>query len=211
MSGHERPLRLEELTPVQARERLQQQPVLLIPVGGTAALASHLPLGTDTMIVERLADDVSAARGIVRAPVLRYGVYPNSVAHDGGVVLRRKTLHRLVNELIDSWEDGAGIHRFILLTALANDAHLEALTTVRTERAALLAVDVLGFEFAERLSSRDEEARGIELATALLDHIAPGVVSGNGSALSRDRGRDLYHFIMERILHLVDAAPEEVK
>ena len=63
----------------------------------------------------------------------------------------------------------------------------------------------------ERLSSRDEEARGIELATALLDHIAPGVVSGNGSALSRDRGRDLYYFIMERILHLVDAAPEEVK
>lgn len=209
MNAHERPWRLEELTPVAVRERLQEQSILLLPVGGTAALASHLPLGADTMIVERLADDVSAARGILRAPTLRYGVYPSSVAHDGGVVLRRKTLHRLINELIDSWEDGAGIKRFIILTALANDAHLEALTTVRTEHAALLAVDVLGFEFAGRLLEPDSMNRGIELATALLEYIAPTMVTSR-PALERGQGRELHQYIVEQILLLVDAAPSEV-
>jgi creatinine amidohydrolase len=212
MSVHGRPWRLEELTPAAARARLQEHPVLLLPVGGTAAQASHLPLGADTLIVEHLADDVSAARGIVCAPALKYGVHPGAAAHDGGVALRRKTLHRVVNELIDCWEDGAGIHRFVILTALANDAHLEALTTVRTERSALLAVDVLGFEFGERLAARDAAERGKELATALLLHIAPDTVADSAATpLSRDRGRDLYHFILERILHLVDAAPLEVK
>lgn len=211
MSAHERPWRLEELTPAAARARLQEHPLLLLPVGGTAAQASHLPMGADTIIVERLADDVSARRGILRAPALQYGVHPSGTAHDGGVSLRRKTLHRLVNELIDCWEDGADIHRFILLTALANDAHLEALTTVRTERAALLAIDVLGFEFGERLTGETQVERGRELATALLLHLAPELIADGATPLVRDRGRDLYHFILERILQLVDKAPTEVK
>lgn len=191
-------------------------PVLLIPIGGTAVQEAHLPLGVDSLVVARLADDVSARRGILRAPVLPYGVHPNAAAHDGGAALRRKTLHRTINELIDCWEDGAGIQRFVLLTALANDAHLEALTTVRTERAAVLAVDVLGFEFGERLTSAEAADRGRELASLLVAFLAPALMDtttaqrydGTNAA---GRGRDLYHFILERILLLIDAGPQEVK
>jgi creatinine amidohydrolase len=206
---------LEELTPSAARARIADNPMLLIPIGGTAAQEPHLPLGVDSLIVNRLTDDVSARRGILRAPVLNYGVHPNSAAQDGGAALRRKTLHRTINELIDCWEDGAGIKRFILLTALANDSHLEALTTVRTERAAVLALDVLGFEFGDRLSAADTTERGRELAMMLVCFLAPHLVGvgtpGRHDAAGAERGRDLYHFILERILHLIDAGPQEVK
>ena len=42
--------------------------------------------------------------GLACAPVVEYSVYPVQCSRDGGVGLRRKTLHRVMNELIDSWE-----------------------------------------------------------------------------------------------------------
>lgn len=227
MSDQGRPWRLKELTPDAARVLLREQPTLIVPVGGIAALGSHLPLGSDTIVVDRLADDVSAARRLVRAPVLEYSVYPAAHARDGGVALRRKTLHRVMNELIDSWEDGAGIRQFIVLTVGSSDAQMEALTTARTEFAQLCTYDVLGLHHGAELLTTDAMERAGELATSLLLHIAPDLVTGDkampetsasGDAFmrgarraTRERAGDLYHSVLERILHLVDAAPTEVE
>ena len=215
------------MVPDEARELLREQPTLIMPVGGMAAMGAHLPLGADSIVVERLADDVSAARHLARAPVLEYSVYPVQRARDGGVALRRKTLHRVMNELIDSWEDGAGIRRFILLTAVGNDAQLEALSTVRTEIAQLTTIDVLGFDHGAQLMSAETVERTGELTTSLLLHIAPDLVKGEpagaGPGASTDafvrgarsasaaRASDLYHTVLERILLLVDAAQTEVE
>lgn len=206
---------------------LRKQPTLIVPVGGIAALGSHLPLGSDSIVVDRIADDVSAARHLVRAPVLEYSVYPAPHARDGGVALRRKTLHRIMNELIDSWEDGAGIRQFIVLTVVSSDAELEALSTVRTEHAQLTTYDILGLDHGPELLTTDALERAGELATSLLLHIAPQLVKGDaaqpapsasGDAFMRgarraslERASDLYHSVLERILHLVDAAHTEVE
>jgi creatinine amidohydrolase len=227
MSDHERPWRLRDLTPEQARALLREQPTVIVPVGGVAATASHLPLGSDSIIVERLADDLSAARRLACAPVLEYSVYPIHCSHDGGVGLRRKTLHRVMNELIDSWEDGAGIRRFVVLTAVGNDAQLEALSTVRTEASQLTTVDVLGFDLGAQLTTRGSAEHTGELATSLLLHIAPDLVKGEPSASNPGSSSDaflrgaraataegagaLYQAVLERILHLVDEAHTEVR
>ena len=226
MTDHGRPWRLRDLTPDKARALLRAQPTLIVPVGGIAAMGAHLPLGADSIVVERLADDVSAARQLARAPVLEYSVYPIQRAHDGGVALRRKTLHRVMNELIDSWEDGAGIRRFIVLTAVGNDAQLEALSTVRTEFAQLTTIDVLGFDHGSQLLSDETVERTGELTTSLLLHIAPDLVNGEPAGAgpgastdafvrgariaTADRASELYHSVLERILLLVDAAHSEV-
>ncbi len=226
MTDHERPWRLKDLTPDAARTLLQERPTLIVPVGGIAALGSHLPLGSDSIVVDRIADDVSAARRLVRAPLLEYSVFPSAHARDGGVALRRKTLHRVMNELIDSWEDGAGIRQFIVLTAVSSDAQLEAVSTVRTEHAQLWTYDVLGLDHGAELLTTDALERAGELATSLLLHIAPELVKGDailpegsesGDAFVRgarratpERAGDLYHSVLERILQLVDAALSEV-
>jgi creatinine amidohydrolase len=227
MNDHGRPWRLKDLTPERARALLLDQPTIIVPVGGIAATASHLPLGSDSIIVERLAADLSAARRLACAPVLEYSVYPVNCSHDGGVGLRRKTLHRVMNELIDSWEDGAGIRRFIVLTAVGNDAQLEALSTVRTECSHLTTVDVLGFELGPQLITTGAAEHTGELATSLLLHIAPSLVNGEPSAsnpgassdaflrgsraATAERAGALYGAVLERILHLVDAAHTEVR
>ncbi len=217
---------MKDLTPDKARAMLREQPTIVVPVGGIAATASHLPLGSDSIIVERLADDLCAARRLACAPVLEYSVYPVQCSHNGGVGLRRKTLHRVMNELIDSWEDGAGIRRFIVLTAVGNDAQFEALSTVRTESAQLTTIDVLGFDLGSRLSSSSTSEHTGELATSLLLHIAPDLVNGDPSssapgastdaflrgarAATAERAGELYDAVLEQILLLVDAAHTEV-
>ncbi|HEU4953640.1 MAG TPA: creatininase family protein, partial [Gemmatimonadales bacterium] len=94
------------MTPGAIRERLLERPTLIVPVGTTEQHGPHLPLGCDTIVVERLADDLSAAFGTLRAPTIEYGVHAPA-AFPGGAALRRRTLHRVMNELIESWEEGA--------------------------------------------------------------------------------------------------------
>jgi creatinine amidohydrolase len=176
---------------------------LLVPVGTTEQHGPHLPLGCDTMIVERLADDLSMASGIPRAPAIEYGVQPPTHPLPGGAALRRKTLHRVMNELIEAWEEGAGVREFVILTAQANDAHLEALSTIRTGVASVVLLDVFGLDFDSLLTSPEPLAHGGELDTSLLLYLAPELVTGEllttASFASATKGEGLYKFILDRL------------
>ena len=106
-----RPWRLEGDDPRRRARAAAGAPELVVPVGTTEQHGPHLPLGCDTIIVEHLADDLSAEFGILRAPTVEYGVHAPTHAFPGGASLRRRTLHRVMNELIESWEEGAGVQR----------------------------------------------------------------------------------------------------
>ncbi|PYP01467.1 MAG: hypothetical protein DMD61_01335 [Gemmatimonadetes bacterium] len=126
------PLHLKTLAPDEVRFILERDARLLVPVGTCEQHGPHLPLGCDSIIVERLADDLSAEFEILRAPTIEYGV--NTVTtrpFPGNASVRRKTLHRWMNDLLGSWEQ-AGVDSFIILTAHGHDPHQEALSTLRT-------------------------------------------------------------------------------
>ena len=171
-----RPWRMKEMSPGSVRERLLERPTILVPVGTTEQHGPHLPLGCDTIVLERLADDLSEKYGIIRAPTLEYGVHTPSRLFPGGAALRRRTLHRVMNELIESWEVGAGVREFMILTAQASEAHLEALSTVRTEIAGVQVVDIFSLDFGDLLDRPGAPVQGGELDTSLLLYLAPQLV-----------------------------------
>jgi creatinine amidohydrolase len=175
MTQEQRPWRVKEMTPTAVGERLRVRPTLIVPVGTTELHGPHLPLGCDTIIVERLADDLSAAHGVTRAPTVEYGVHAAVRPFPGGAALRRRTLHRVMNELIESWEEGAGVREFLILTAQSSEAHLEALSTIRTEEATVQVVDIFGLDFGSLLE-RATPVQGGELDTSLMLHLAPQLV-----------------------------------
>jgi creatinine amidohydrolase len=224
MSG---PLHLKTLLPDDVRLALERDPRLLVPVGTCESHGPHLPLGCDTLIVERLADDLSADYQILRAPTVEYGV--NSLRRrqfSGSAAVRRKTLHRWMNDLIGSWEE-AGVDAFVILTAHGYDPHQEALSTLRTRRARILTVDVFALDFTGRLDDPDGPLHGSELDTSLLLYVAPQLVdlalaqnflparqsgrfgarrdehgasaAGGPRAATREKGEQLYKMIYERI------------
>jgi creatinine amidohydrolase len=164
------------MTPGTLRERLAERPALIVPVGTTEQHGPHLPLGCDSLIVERLADDLSALSGVPRTPTVEFGVHAPIPSFPGGASLSRKTLHRVMNELIQSWESGAGVREFLILSAQANDAHQEALSTIRTDTAKVLAVDIFDLDFGDRLERPEDPVQGGELDTSLLLFMAPDLV-----------------------------------
>lgn len=210
MPLHEPPLYLDHLRPAEARERLRARSFLVLPVGSSSSTAPHLPLGAETRVVEYIARLVALARGLLIAPTLAYGVQPAELARDGGAALRRKTLHCVINELIDSWEVGAGIRHLVLLTAHAGDAHLEALSTVRTERATFCAVDLLSIDVALDGAPDQSEQRRLFILTELMEHIAPELLAqasapGQRQLEAARHGGRIAEALVERILRLVDA------
>src|SRR3954469_2613966 len=126
------PRRLKQMRPADIAAVVERDPRLIVPVGTCEQHGPHLPLGCDTIIVEHLADELSAEFGVLRAPTLEYGVnVMTEHSFAGNASLRRKTLHRALNDLVDTWE-ASGVREFILLTAHEHDPHLEALATVIT-------------------------------------------------------------------------------
>jgi creatinine amidohydrolase len=149
---------------------------LIVPVGTCEQHGPHMPMGCDTIVVERLADQLSAEFGVLRAPTLEYGV--NVVTERGfagNAWLRRKTLHRMLNDLLDTWES-TGIKEFILLTAHEHDPHLEALATVITNEARVRVVDIFAMNFRDLLEGQTEPMHGDEVDTSLILYLAPELV-----------------------------------
>ncbi|MBL8962286.1 MAG: creatininase family protein [Gemmatimonadetes bacterium] len=169
------PLRLKEMLPSEVQEAVARDPRLLVPVGTCEPHGQHLPFGCDTLIAERLCDELSAEVGILRAPTVEYGVMtPHDRLNPGASGVRRKTLLRSLNDLIETWEAG-GIREFILVTAHGHEGHLEALSTVITRGARVQAVDILGIDFPELASGR-AALHGDEADTSLMLHLFPHLV-----------------------------------
>ncbi len=171
-----RPLRVKELGPAEINAAMNNDPRLIIPVGTCEQHGPHLPLGCDTIIVEHLCDDLSAEYGVLRAPTVEYGVNVDTErGFPGNASLRKKTLHRMLNDLLDSWEH-TGISEFILITAHGHDPHQEALATVTTMKARVRVVDIFGVNLSDLLEGQTEAMHGDEVDTSLMLFLAPELV-----------------------------------
>ena len=170
------PLKISELTPDEARAAAAAVPRLILPAGTTEQHGSHLPLGADTLVVERLADDLSAEFRVLRAPAIGYGVNdPLRNRFSGGASVRRKTLRRWVNDLLPDWEQ-LGISEILVLTMNAYAPHLEALGTVVAQRARIRVIDILSMDFGALIEHPEDPIHGGELDTSLVLFLRPDLV-----------------------------------
>ena len=170
------PHRIKEMRPDDIATTLRRDGRLIVPVGTCEQHGRHMPLGADTLIVERLADDLSAEFGILCAPTIEYGVNGDTdCGFAGNASVRKKTLHRMLNDLLHTWES-TGVKEFILLTAHEHDPHQEALATVITTAARVRVVDIFGVDVRAHLEGQAEPMHGDEVDTSLLLHLAPHLV-----------------------------------
>ncbi|MDH3455579.1 MAG: creatininase family protein [Gemmatimonadota bacterium] len=167
----QRPLLLKRLRPNEVCEHLKRDSRLIVAVGTTEQHGPHLPLGCDTIIVERLADELSVEFQVLRAPTIEYGVNaPTVTPFPGSASVRPKTLHRLLNDLVGDWEEG-GVTEFIILTAHGSDPHQEALSTLRTKSARVRTVDIFSVPRLVAETDPNVPVHGGEIDTSLLLHI----------------------------------------
>jgi creatinine amidohydrolase len=190
---------LENLTWLEVGRILARDPRLIFPVGALEQHGPHLPLGTNTFIAEHLARDVSGDLGILLAPTLPYGVTLHGRGRFAGTAtLRRKTLHRVVNELLACWEDH-GVAEIIVLTAYRYEPHLDALLMVLTASARTTVIDLYAIDVSDLLESSAETEHGGEVETSLMLHLAPERVRRDQVADFVPTGGDVRRTLRGRI------------
>ena len=163
---------LDELSWPEVRERLERDPRLMVPVGALNQHGRHLPLGANLLVADRVTSAVSDRLGVLRAPVFSYGVTTAGGPWPGSAGLRRKTLHRAVNELLARWEE-CGVREFILVTAHRYEPHLEALLMALSTDSTTTVYDLFQIDLADLVQGNPELEHGGELETSLLLHLAP--------------------------------------
>lgn len=198
------------MTPEEARNRLKAARALIVPAGAIWPRSEYLPLGSDSILLDRVADDLATRLSVPRAPVIPFGVHaPRERRMPGAASLTRKTLHRTMNELIASWDEEAGVRSFLVLTAHAEELHQEALSTIRTG-AVVKVVDILEMDI--RAPKAAEALRRGDEATALLLHLAPDLIGDSlpphESAAMAGRGAALYELILARLVSIGVGDPE---
>ncbi|MGW6273341.1 creatininase family protein [Streptomyces sp. NPDC055060] len=106
------PYRLGEMTTVEAAAAVRASPLVIIPAGAFEQHGPGMPLATDTIRAEHVADLVAARLGgrAVVGPSLGIGVSPHHLAFAGTVSLSTGTLAALVRDYVDSlhrhgWRD----------------------------------------------------------------------------------------------------------
>jgi len=158
---------------------LARDPRLIVPVGALDQHGPHLPLGTNTFITESVATELSRRRHVLLAPTFFYGVTGSRAeSYAGTAGLRRKTLHRAMNELFAEWED-QGIREFLVLTAHRHESHLDALLMAMTWSARTTVVNLLTIDTGDLLEGSPVTEHGGELETSLMLHLAPSRVREN--------------------------------
>jgi creatinine amidohydrolase len=171
-----RPLLLAEIAWPEVGEYLKRDQRLIIPIGTCEQHGRHLPLGTDTLMAERIAHDLSSEFGVLVAPTVSYGVnVETDEAYSGTASFRRKTLHRALNDILASWE-GHGFEEFILITAHFHDPHLDAVTTVVTEHARVRVLDLHSVKIGQYLEKQRGPEHAGEAETSVMMYLAPELV-----------------------------------
>ena len=99
--------RVAELDRVALVERAANGAIGLVPVGSLEQHGDHLPVGTDTMLVESVCLRAAARAGVdvLVAPPLWTGFSPHHLRFGASVSLRADTLLRLVRDVVRTLRD----------------------------------------------------------------------------------------------------------
>jgi creatinine amidohydrolase len=182
-NGSELPLALDELSWIDVAAHVARDARLIIPVGALEQHGPHLPLGSNVLIARSLAVDLSREFRVLRAPTIYYGVNVRTErAFAGTASLNQKTLHRSLNELLDSWE-AHGMCEFILITAHRHEPHLEALATLVTHDARVRVIQAWDVDISHIVPDELASLHAGEAETSVMLHLYPGLVR-------MDRARD---------------------
>lgn len=119
------PVNMAELTWVEYRQRLEaDNPIVILPTGSVEQHGPHLPLSTDTLIPQAIAERVAACLGAIVATPLSYG-YKSQPKSGGGnhycgtTSLDGATLSHMLRDVIREFARH-GVRRLAVI-----DGHME--------------------------------------------------------------------------------------
>ena len=177
---------IEDMTMAEFERGLKKSRTLIVPYGAVEAHGTHLPLKTDTFVIDRVVKAASEAVDVFVAPALDYGVCTSTGAHPGTIGISAATLRAMTTDIVrDAFKKG--LKNFVLISGHAGGLHVaamreagEALTQELEEIkiAACSIYEILGPE-AFALAETEGDSHAGEMETSLILHLAPDLVKGS--------------------------------
>ncbi len=100
--------------------RLAQGAVAILPIGaGAKEHGLHMPMGTDQIQADWLADQLATKIDALIWPTVSYGYYPAFVAYAGSVTLSEATFVAVVREIVDGLIGFGAARVFVLNTSIS--------------------------------------------------------------------------------------------
>lgn len=176
---------IADMTMKEFTSHLEKTRTIIFPFGVVEEHGSHLPLNTDTIIIEEILKRVIVHRPVFCAPAINYGVCTTTRRHPGTISISAATLRRIALDLIrDAY--GKGLRNFLLLSGHGGGLHISALKEAGEilideldglRIAALSPYDVLWKELAALCETPNDSHAG-EIETSLILALAPHLVKG---------------------------------
>ncbi|TET89412.1 MAG: creatininase family protein [Methanomassiliicoccales archaeon] len=117
---------LDDLSTKEFEREIDDNTVVILPIGVIEEHGSHLPLSTDSLQGEYVAEEVARRTGALIAPPIRYGVCNTTRNFSGTVSIRFETLRSLVLDVLSEFGRN-GIKNVVVLSGHAGSTHLAAL------------------------------------------------------------------------------------
>jgi len=175
--------------------------VLLIPVGSLEQHGHHLPVGTDTMLVETIASEgselVDDRVPILRTPTVWSGYSPHHTSFGGTISLKVRELLTMLESVADSGIE-IGFDAVLLLNGHGGNISLidNAVSTIGASSPEIEALGVTYFQLAPDAITeiRDSDIGGMshggEFETSLMLHLFPEMVREDRTATTGDEPYD---------------------
>lgn len=120
-------MRLSHITGKQVEEYLERSKTILIPVGSIENHGKHMPLGTDTLIPDKIVQLFEKTCDVMVAPTIPYGATDSIYGCPGTVTLGTDGLVLVLSKVCDSLYR-YGFRRFIILNG--HGGNIKAIETV---------------------------------------------------------------------------------
>ncbi len=122
MKGHY----LENLGWPEAESLIKQDRVVVLPLGAASKQHGlHLPLNTDALTAQYLADRIAEQHDVIILPLLTYGYYPAFVEYPGSISLQKKTFEDTVIQIFESLHQQGADKFYVLNTGISTHWGLE--------------------------------------------------------------------------------------
>lgn len=153
-------------------------PVALLPLGAVEQHSRHLPLGTDSLIVEAVAEGVEARmpKKVLLMPTIRVGASDHHLAMPGSVSVGSRAIADAAARHVLSLADSTGLTRFVLLNGHGGNQPAVRLA-IETIHAHAPGIHVFGFDYWSAMFDRlDADSVGRPGAMGHADHIETSIL-----------------------------------
>lgn len=151
----------QELTSYEAKQKIADSQVAILPIGAVEAHGPHLPLGTDNILAERLAEQLARRTNALQLPTLPYGQVWSLKNFPGSINVSNESLIGLLTDIGESLHE-QGFRVFVIVNAhLGNAVALKEAARKLYQRCPQLLVLYLFYPGAKAVIEEVRETKAL--------------------------------------------------